>query len=79
MLRRLARANPTSALVTALVLMLAGLLLPGIVGATVLFLLAAGLATLTFTTWPVQPPPVRVVRVVMLVALFAAAALKVTA
>nr|WP_203814277.1 DUF6703 family protein [Actinoplanes tereljensis] len=72
LLRRLARVNPTTAFIVALVLMLAGMFLPGIVGAALLFLLAAGLATLTFTTWPVQRPSTRVLRVVMLVLLLAA-------
>ena len=71
LLRRMAKVNPTTAFIVALVLMLAGLFLPGIVGAALLFLLAAGLAGLTFTTWPVQAPPTRVLRVVMLVLLLA--------
>ncbi|MFI5895470.1 DUF6703 family protein [Actinoplanes sp. NPDC051513] len=71
LLRRMARVSPTTAFIVALVLMLAGLFLPGIVGAALLFLLAAGLAGLTFTTWPVQAPPTRVLRVVMLVLLLA--------
>ncbi|HEX5198657.1 MAG TPA: DUF6703 family protein [Actinoplanes sp.] len=75
-LRRLARVNPTTAFIVALVLMLAGLFLPGIVGAALLFVLAAGLAALTFTTWPVQPPPTRVLRIVMLVLLIAAVVAK---
>ena len=76
LLRRLARVNPTVAFVVALVVMLAGLLLPGIVGAALLFVLAFALAGLTFTTWPVQSPPTRAVRVALLVALFAAAVAK---
>jgi hypothetical protein len=76
LLRRLARVNPTTAFVLALVVLLAGLFLPGIIGAALLFLLAAGLAALTFTTWPVQAPAVRAVRVTMLVLLFAAAVAK---
>jgi hypothetical protein len=72
LLRRLARVNPTTAFVGALVLMLAGLFLPGIVGAALLLLLAAGLAALTFTTWPVQRPSTRALRVLMLVLLLAA-------
>jgi hypothetical protein len=36
--------------------LLAGLFLPGIVGAALLLLLGAALAALTFTTWPVQSP-----------------------
>jgi hypothetical protein len=75
-LRRLARVNPTTAFIVALVLMLAGLFLPGIVGAALLFVLAAGLAARTFTTWPVQPPPTRVLRIVMLVLLIAAVVAK---
>lgn len=76
LLRRLARVNPTTAFVVALVLMLAGLFLPGIVGAALLFLLGAGLAALTFTTWPVQSPSTRALRVVMLVLLLAAVVAK---
>ncbi len=72
-LRRLARINPTTAFIVALVLLLAGLYLPGVVGALLLAVLAAGLAALTFTTWPVQPPITRVVRVVLLTLLVAAA------
>jgi hypothetical protein len=73
LLRRLARVNPTVAFIVALVLLLAGLFLPGIVGAALLFLLAAGLAALTFTTWPVQSPPTRAIRLVLLLLLLAAA------
>jgi hypothetical protein len=76
MLRRLARVNPTTAFVVALVLMLAGLFLPGIVGAALLFLLGAGLALLTFTTWPVQKPSTRALRLIMLVLLLAAVVAK---
>jgi len=72
LLRRLARVSPTTAFLLALALMLAGLFLPGIVGAAVLFVLGAGLATLTVTTWPVQPPATRALRVLMLVLLLAA-------
>ena len=72
LLRRLGRVSPTAAFIVALVVMLAGLFLPGIIGAALLFLLGAGLATLTFTTWPVQSPSTRAVRVLMLVLLFAA-------
>jgi len=72
LLRRLARVSPTVAFLVALALMMAGLFLPGIVGAAVLFVLGAGLATLTVTTWPVQPPATRALRVLMLVLLLAA-------
>ncbi|MEU4244631.1 DUF6703 family protein [Actinoplanes sp. NPDC026619] len=72
LLRRMARVNPTRAFIVALALMLAGLFLPGIVGAALLFLLAAGLAALTITTWPVQKPSTRTLRIVMLALLLAA-------
>ena len=72
LLRRLARVNPTAAFLAALALMLAGLFLPGIVGAALLFVLGAGLAALTYTTWPVQPPSTRALRVLMLALLLAA-------
>ena len=71
LLRRLARINPTTAFVVALVVMLAGLFLPGIVGAALLFVLAAGLAALTFTTWPVQSASTRALRVLILALLLA--------
>ncbi|HET6531136.1 MAG TPA: DUF6703 family protein [Actinoplanes sp.] len=77
LIRRLARVHPTVAFLLALAVMLAGLFLPGIIGAGLLFLLAAGLTALTFTTWPVQRPATRVVRVVLLVLLFAAVVAKV--
>jgi hypothetical protein len=76
LLRRLARINPTTAFLVSLAVLLAGLFLPGIIGAALLFLLGAGLVALTFTTWPVQSPGVRAVRIVMLVLLFAAALAK---
>ncbi|WP_430782170.1 DUF6703 family protein [Actinoplanes sp. G11-F43] len=75
-LRRLSRVNPTTAFVVALVLLLAGLFLPGIVGALLLFVLAGALGTLTFTTWPVQPPITRAVRLVLLTMLVVAAVSK---
>ncbi len=76
LLRRLARVSPTTAFLVALVLLLAGLFLPGIIGAALLFVLGAGMAALTFTTWPVQKPGVRAIRVILLVLLFAAAVAK---
>ena len=74
--RRLARVNPTTAFLVALALLLGGLLLPGIVGAALLFLLSVAVAGLTYTTWPVQSPATRAVRVMALVVLFAGVAAK---
>ncbi|RZU52635.1 hypothetical protein EV385_4509 [Krasilnikovia cinnamomea] len=76
LLRRLAGVSPTTAFVVALALLMGGLFLPGIVGAALLVLLAAGAAGLTFTTWPVQTPGTRVVRVLLLAALLFAALAK---
>jgi hypothetical protein len=77
LLRRLARINPTTAFLVALAALLAGFLLPGIIGAALLVLLGAALGALTFTTWPVQKPPTRVVRLVLLSLLFGIAVAKV--
>lgn len=76
-LRRLARIKPLYGFLGALVLLLAGLFLPGIVGAALLFVLGVAMAALTATTWPVQPPATRVIRTVLLVLLFAAVAAKI--
>ena len=76
LLRRLARVSPTTAFLIALALLLAGLFLPGIIGAALMILLGAGLAALTFTTWPVQKPGTRAIRVILLILLFAAAVAK---
>ncbi|MEV4707017.1 DUF6703 family protein [Actinoplanes sp. NPDC049316] len=76
LLRRLAAVNPTTAFIAALVVFVAGLFLPGIVGAALLFLLGAALTALTFTTWPVQTPALRTVRLILLTLLFAAALAK---
>jgi len=71
LLRRLSRVSPTKAFIVALVVMLGGLFLPGIVGAALLFVLALGLAALTFTTWPVQTSSTRVLRLIVLALLIA--------
>jgi hypothetical protein len=76
LLSRLSKVSPTVAFLVALAVLLGGLFLPGIIGAALLFLLGAGLVALTFTTWPVQSPGVRVIRVIMLGLLFAAALAK---
>jgi hypothetical protein len=68
-MRRLARVKPARAFLATLVVMLAGLFLPGIVGAAVLCLLAAVLITLTVTTWPVQSARTRAVRLILLAVL----------
>ncbi len=76
LLRRLARVRPLPVFLTTLVVFLAGLFLPGIVGAALLFVLAAALVALTWTTWPVQSPATRAARVTLLVALVVVATTK---
>jgi hypothetical protein len=77
LLRRLARINPTTAFIVALAVLLAGFLAPGIVGGALLLVLGGALAALTFTTWPVQKPATRVVRLVLLGLLVAIAVAKI--
>ena len=71
LLHRLARVRPTVAFLVALVVLVSGFFLPGIIGAALLFVLGAALTALTFTTWPVQTTATRVVRVALLTLLFA--------
>ncbi|GAA3272744.1 hypothetical protein Dvina_46515 [Dactylosporangium vinaceum] len=75
-LQRLARMNKTAAFLGAAVLVFLGLLLPGIVGATVLILIAVGLVWVLTKTWPVTPAPARVPRVLILTLLVVVAAYK---
>ena len=77
LLRRLARINPTTAFLVALAVLLAGFLAPGIIGGALLFVLGAAMAALTFTTWPVQTPSTRLVRLVLLSLLFGIAVAKI--
>jgi hypothetical protein len=77
LLARLARVNPTTVFLAALVLVLAGLFAPGAVGGVLLLALAVGLAALLVTTWPVQPPGTRMLRLVLLTGLLAVALIKI--
>ncbi|MFY1687220.1 hypothetical protein [Plantactinospora sp. WMMB782] len=77
LLTRLARVNPTTMFLAALVLVLLGLFAPGIVGGALLLALAAGLAALLVTTWPVQSPATRTIRLVILTLLVGAALVKI--
>ncbi|MGI5148217.1 DUF6703 family protein [Plantactinospora sp. CA-294935] len=77
LLTRLARVNPTGVFLAALVLVLVGLFAPGIVGGALLLALAAGLAALLLTTWPVQRPATRILRLVILTLLVGAALMKI--
>ncbi|MBM0226310.1 DUF6703 family protein [Micromonospora sp. ATA51] len=76
LLGRLARVNPTTVFLATLVLVLVALFAPGPVGGLLLLALAAGLVCLMVTTWPVQAPATRVIRLVMLTLLIAVALAK---
>lgn len=76
LLARLARVNPTTVFLATLVLVLVAAFAPGPVGGGLLLALAAGLVWLMVTTWPVQRPATRVLRLVMLTLLVAVALAK---
>ncbi|MEU1684723.1 DUF6703 family protein [Micromonospora sp. NPDC005707] len=75
-LSRLARLNPTTVFLAALVLVLVGLFAPGVAGGVLLLALAAGLVWLMTVTWAVQAPATRMLRLVMLTLLIAIALAK---
>jgi hypothetical protein len=77
LLTTLARVGPTKVLLGTLAVALAGLFLPGVWGALILFALVAALAALLAQTWPVTPPPLRLFRLVVLVGLAAVATTKI--
>ncbi|MFC0034073.1 DUF6703 family protein [Micromonospora chaiyaphumensis] len=75
-LSRLARLNPTTVFLAALVLVLVGLFAPGAVGGLLLLALAGGLVWLMTVTWPVQAPATRVLRLLVLTLLITVALAK---
>jgi len=74
---RLARVNPTTAFLGALVVVLVGLFAPGVIGGFVLLALAAGMVYLMARTWPVTASRTRTIRVIMLGLLLLAALVKI--
>ncbi|MCM0677284.1 hypothetical protein NCC78_21710 [Micromonospora phytophila] len=73
---RLARANPTTVFLITLVLVLVAFFTPGVVGGLLTLLLAAAVAGLLVTTWSVQTPQTRIIRLLMLTLLVAAGLVK---
>ncbi|MEW2382969.1 hypothetical protein AB0873_12910 [Micromonospora sp. NPDC047707] len=73
---RLARANPTTVFLVTLVLVLVAFFTPGVVGGLLTLALAAGVAALLVTTWAVQTPPTRVIRLLVLTLLVTAGLVK---
>jgi hypothetical protein len=78
LLTRLARMNRTTVFLLALVVILAGLFLPGFWGGLLLLAVVLGLASLLTRTWPVTPRPLRIVRAILVAALLIVAAVKIT-
>jgi hypothetical protein len=76
MLTRLAQLNRTTVLLVTLVIALAGLFLPGLWGALVLYAVVGALAYLLSLTWPVTPPALRAFRLLVLAGLAAIATTK---
>jgi hypothetical protein len=77
-LARLARMNRTSVFLATLTILLVGFFVPGFWGGLVLLLVVVGLAWLLTRTWAVTPPPMRIVRAVILVVILTVAATKIT-
>ena len=75
-LTRLARTNRTAVFLAGGAVVFLGLLLPGIIGAAILLVLAAALGWVLAQTWLVTPPSMRVIRVVILTLVVVIAAYK---
>jgi hypothetical protein len=68
---KLTRLNPTAVFLATLAVALVALFTPGVIGGLLLLALAGGLVYLMTTTWPVQTPGNRAVRLVILTMLIA--------
>ncbi|RIV35665.1 hypothetical protein [Micromonospora radicis] len=73
---RLARVNPTTVFLVTLLLVLVAFFTPGVFGGLLTLLLAGGLAALMTTTWRVQTPTTRLIRLLMLTLLVAVGLVK---
>ena len=74
---RLTNGGRTGVFLGALVLVLLAFLLPGWIGAIVLFALVAALGWLLSHTWPVTPQQTRAMRLIVLLVLLGAAIYKI--
>lgn len=77
-LARLGQLNPTLVVLGTLAVFLGVLLLPDLVGAGLVLVIAAGLSWLLSRTWPVLAPSARVLRLVVIGLLVAVAISKLT-
>ncbi|WBB54511.1 hypothetical protein [Verrucosispora sp. WMMD573] len=73
---RLARTNPTTVFLVTLLLALVAFFTPGVVGGLLTLLLAGALAALLVTTWSVQTPQTRTIRLIVLTLLVTAGLVK---
>ncbi|MEV4715533.1 hypothetical protein [Micromonospora sp. NPDC049374] len=73
---RLARTNPTTVFLVTLLLALVAFFTPGVIGGLLTLLLAGALAALLVTTWSVQTPQTRAIRLIMLTLLVTASLVK---
>lgn len=76
-MQRLAGGGRTGVFLAVIALTLIALFLPGIIGALLLALIVAGLATLMARTWVVTAPRARAIRIPVLVGLAVIAVVKV--
>jgi energy-coupling factor transporter transmembrane protein EcfT len=76
LLTRLARLNPTAVFLGALILVLLGFFLPGVVGGLVLLVLVLALGALAVATWPLRPAT-RPLRLAVLALLLVVAIIKI--
>lgn len=76
LLTRLARLNPTAVFLGALILVLLGFFLPGVVGGLVLLVLVLALGALAVATWPLRPAT-RPLRLAILALLLVVAIIKI--
>ena len=75
-LRRLAGGGRTSVFLSALVVILIALFLPGRLGAIAVLAIVGAAGWLLTRTWPVTPPRARIMRMIVLLALVAIAVFK---
>ncbi len=73
---RLARANPTTVFLVTLALALVAFFTPGVLGGLLTLLLAGAVAAVLMTTWRVQTPPTRAIRLLVLTLLVTAGLIK---
>jgi len=77
-LHRLGRLPRTAVFLGSLIVGLAALFLPGLLGALLLYAIVAALAALLARTWAISSPPARIARLAILAGLAVIATTKIT-